>query len=151
MYSTFYSYAPFAILLVVNLGLIAFIQQRSFSASATSETSHHNSRRSAINRTIIIVTALFFILTGPEALGVIFLKQLLSLSYGQTILFLLDNICFSYHAFSIFILYFTNSKFSNELKMVFAISRNSNVSVPRSSNLHETSVNKRSRNSQVRM
>ena len=79
-------------------------------------------------------------MTGPEALGTIFLDQLLSLPYGQTVLFLLDEICFSYHALSVITLYITNTRFRNELKAVFEISSHSDH-VIRSSVLRDTSAN----------
>ena len=129
VYSTLYSYAPFAILFIVNIMLIIFIKQKSLQSTSPQSTTN---RKSATNRTIVLVTVLFIVMTGPEALGTIFIDQLFPLSYGQYILFLLDEICFSYHAISIIFLYFTNKRFSNELKAVFEFNTSSEVRLKRS-------------------
>ena len=114
-----YSYTPFTILLVINFLLIKLIRQKKLPTSHAESANRQKSRKNATSRTIIIVTFLYIILTGPEAVGSFFLPQILALPYGQAIMFLFDEICFTYHAFSFFILFFSNSRFSTELKNIF--------------------------------
>ena len=69
--------------------------------------------------TVILLSLLFIVLTSPSAVISQFYDVLIISYTGKIILFSGDCISFSFHAFSIIILSFTNKRFFNKLKTIF--------------------------------
>ena len=109
---------PFCLLAIANISLIVTFSQRKTTATSSSM---NQKKKNTMNQTVIIITLLFIIMTGPGSIVAIFYNLLLQTETGVTIIYLGDSIEFSYHSYSLLILYFTNSKFSNELKRLFGL------------------------------
>lgn len=86
-------------------------------------------RKQEMTKTILIITFLFVVVSFPSFLvNCFFLFQVLTLEYGQLIMNLVCAIQYSYPAFNFFILYFSNKRFSLEVKNTirsFHVSSNS--------------------------
>ena len=80
-----------------------------------------------MNRTVVFVTLLFILLTGPGAVISAMFSYILSLPYGLLLIVFVDSIAFSYHAYGLIILYKTNKKFANHLRSVAGYKQNVSV------------------------
>ena len=126
VHSVLYSYGPFALILVCNILLIYEFRRKGMALNSQSanfptsipRTSSKiaNKKKSSMNRTVILITMLFIIMTGPGAVISLLYNKLLALDFGKSIIYLGSAFEMSYHAFSLIILFLTNKKFSNEIK-----------------------------------
>lgn len=66
-----------------------------------------------MNITVIIMTLLFILFTGPGAVVSLFYNSLKRTYPGKVVLFFGDSLQFSYHALNFVIVLLTNKKFSN--------------------------------------
>ena len=62
---------------------------------------------------------LFIIMTLPMSVVSIFYSELEGSETGLMIIFGLDSVSFSYHAFNFIVLFFTNKRLLNQLKLLF--------------------------------
>ncbi len=69
--------------------------------------------------TVLISTGLFVIMTLPSAIaGGYYLTELLQTDSGKVILFICDNILFTYHSINLIILMISNKQFWRECKIM---------------------------------
>ena len=115
VHSCLYSYVPFALLLIMNAMLIFMFKNRSVHGVANNAS---RKRQSSMTRTVIFVTLLFILMTGPGAVVGSMFAEIMSQSYGHLVLVLVDCIAFSYHAYGLILLYKTNIKFANQLRAI---------------------------------
>ncbi len=73
----------------------------------------------SFNLSIIQLSIPFIVFTCPSAVSSQFYNILVTSYTGNIILFACDCTGFSYHAFKIIILYFTNKQFQSKFKEVF--------------------------------
>ena len=79
-----------------------------------------------MNKTVILITFLFIIMTGPGAVVSLLYDKLLGFENGRIIISFGAAFEMSYHAYSLLILYSTNKKFSNHLKRFLNVNTHSN-------------------------
>lgn len=116
-----YSVVPFLVLLVANFLLIRKIKSRklihlSFSSSTNVKKSKKNDR---INRTVLLLTFLFIIMTLPLACASFFFTQLIISDFGLFAIVFFNCISFSYHGFNFIFMAFSNKIFREEYKKLF--------------------------------
>jgi hypothetical protein len=110
-----YSIVPFVILLVFNILLILEVSTSRVSQSSANSSSSRKKVQMSV--TVIVLAVSFIVLTLPGAvISGFFFGTFIVTNEGYFLILLLDSITFSYHAFSFFILYFSNKKFSEVLK-----------------------------------
>ena len=114
-----YSYVPFCLLAIINTLLLVHLRQTT--TSITLANSAVKKDQMSINLTVMIMTVLFIVFTSPCAI----VSQLRLLlwnmgSEGTALMFGLDNLSLSYHAFNIVILLTTNKLFLREFKGLFS-------------------------------
>ena len=73
-----------------------------------------------MTRTVIIITFLFIAMTLPGAVVSSLYVEIFSRPDFQNILRAALGCSFSYHAYSVVVLYLTNRKFAKELRSLFA-------------------------------
>ena len=94
------------------------------SSSVSASQQRQDSQR-ALNKTVLIVTITYIVMTTPVAVVTSFLNSQLQSSgeLGDLIINLGDSVSFSYHAYNFLILFFTNKRYSKEVKMYFSPKR----------------------------
>ena len=112
-HSFLYSYIPFVLLAINNLLLIHSIR----SHHTITLTNSSKTKQRSLNKTVLLITALFIVLTLPSSIASIYYDQLIVSSAGFVILIALDSLTFSYHSFNIFVLLYTNKKFKRDFKV----------------------------------
>ena len=75
-------------------------------------------RKREMTKTILLITFLYVIISLPSNVLVGFLYFDLLDDYGQMIFNLVNGLQMSYPAFNFFILYFSNKRFSKEVKYI---------------------------------
>ena len=118
VHSILYSYAPFALLAIANFLLILHLRLRAKKSSVKSSDAQKK-KNAKMNLTVIIITLLFIVMTLPSALVSIYYNDLVITYTGLAWAIFGNSIGFSYHGFSFFILYSTNSRFRDEFKGLF--------------------------------
>nr|QVK45790.1 G protein-coupled receptor [Proales similis] len=128
-----YSLGPFLLLVIFNSLLIRETLSRS---SATAQqlnqlvvaplcaqrvSATRRYRFTALNRTVILITVLFFLMTLPCAGITFFYDRLLNWQYGTLVITFFGELSFSYHGFTLVIIYFSNSRFRKELLNEFRV------------------------------
>ena len=113
-----YSYVPFCLLAITNTLLLIHLRQKTTSIKQAKSVS--KKEQMSINLTVMIITLLFIAFTFPNVIVDQFRIILWSMgSKGTAIMFGMDNITFTYHAFNIVILLATNKLFLREFKGLF--------------------------------
>jgi len=85
-------------------------------SGSANQYNRNSSRRSKTNKTIIIVTITFILMTLPGAICSFYYSELLSIAYGSLIIFFFDCVTFSYHSLNFLFLFFTNNIYKKEFK-----------------------------------
>lgn len=123
-----YSLAPFLVLAIANLLLIRKIMSRKVVKMTTMSSTFTNakstgkkSKSDRINKTVIILTLIFVMMTLPLASASFFFNQLVLTDYGLFIIVLLDCISFSYHGLNFILMAFSNKIFRKQYKKTFKI------------------------------
>ena len=107
-------------LTIINILLIIDLNRKiQSSASSSIRNTRISKNQRAINITLIIMTLLFILLTGPNAVCSMLFSQIMKLPNGELIIILLDCITFSYHALNILVLCLSNKEFLRQLKKSF--------------------------------
>jgi hypothetical protein len=102
--------------------VLLFKKQNSIDISEES-----NSKRKSLSFSVLFFTTMFIVLTLPVSiLNAFFLKPLLEINYGYVVLFMMDNMAFTYHGLHFTILLVTNKRFAKELKTFFKVCVTSN-------------------------
>jgi hypothetical protein len=110
---------------VSNILLVCVILFKKQNSIDISEDS--NSKRKSLSFSVLVLTTMFIILTLPDnILNAFFLTPLFEENYGYVVLFMMDNIAFTYHALHFAILLVTNKRFAKELKKLFKVCVTSN-------------------------
>ena len=111
---------------ISNLMLVyTLLCKKKNSSADISEES--NLKRKSLCYTVIILTTIFIVLSFPDnMLNAFFLAPLLEKNYGYVVLFMVDNLVFTYHALHFAILLVTNKRFAQELKILFKVCVTSN-------------------------
>jgi hypothetical protein len=110
---------------VSNILLVYVILCKKQNSIDISEDS--NSKRKSLSFSVLILTTMFIVLTLPDnILNAFFLPPLLENNYGYVVLFMMDNMAFTYHALHFAILLVTNKRFAKELKTLFKVCVKSN-------------------------
>ena len=129
-HSCLYSYIPFVILLASNAMLIYSIANRRVKGI---ENENSRKRQRSMNRTVLLATLLFILMTLPSTIAANMLNLLAKIPRGLQIVVILNAFSLTYHAHGFVILWITNRKFRQLLKETFSISRsqlkNSNISL----------------------
>jgi hypothetical protein len=108
------------LLTIINILLIIDLNRKiQSSASSSIRNTRISKNQRAINITLIIMTLLFILLTGPNAVCSMLFSQIMKLPNGELIIILLDCITFSYHALNILVLCLSNKEFLRQLKKSF--------------------------------
>jgi hypothetical protein len=90
------------------------------SKSIINETVQKRKKRKRLTIMTITITFSFLILTSPSAIISAFLfLQFNSYPVGKLLIYLFDNISFSYCSFNFMILFLTNKKYSSEFRSLF--------------------------------
>ena len=127
-----YSYVPFCLLAITNALLLIHLRQTT--TYITNVNSTVKREQMSINLTVILITLMFIVFTLPNAIVSHFRLLLWSMgSDGTALMFGLDNLTLSYHAFNIVILLATNKLFLRQFKVLFSdkkIKMNSTSTTP---------------------
>lgn len=122
---------PFSLLAILNFIIIYKATRFSRSKKPTTlEEIRRVKKRNEMIKTIVFITFLYIIVELPFCIfnGYFYLTVIVY-DYGPTLNALFNTIEFTYPAFNIFILYFSNKLFAKELKHLFVLStRNSRAS-----------------------
>jgi hypothetical protein len=116
-----YSVVPFGLILVLNSLLILKMRSRSLiyiKSFSLSNSSSRKSKRNSMNKTVIILTFLFILMTLPSACASYFFDQLFVSEHGRFIVALCDAISFSYHGLNFVVYFLTNRRFRRKLMNV---------------------------------
>ncbi len=116
-----YGLIPYILMSVSNIMLVyTLICKKKNISSDISEES--NLKRKSLCYTVIILTIMFIVLSFPDnMLNAFFIAPLLENNYGYVVLFTIDNLAFSYHAFHFAILLLTNKRFLQEVKTILRL------------------------------
>jgi len=118
VHGIFYSFIPCTLLVIINFFFLLnlyFIRKSSNKITPSSSSSIHKKKKYSINITVIVLTLISVLLTAPAAYVEFTLFDLLQTSCGQVVITLSDCLSFSNHAVNFFILYKTNTIFSNAM------------------------------------
>lgn len=116
-----YSVVPFIVLLIVNFLLVRKIMSRKkIHLSISNVTNEKKSRKNdRINRTVLLLTFLFILMTLPSASASFFFTTLVTSDFGLFLIVLFNCISFSYHGFNFIFMAFSNKIFFEEYKKLF--------------------------------
>ena len=148
-----YSAIPFCILAFANMMLIIFLLKNNSQTFTENTNTLVCARRSKTNKTIMIVTITFIILTLPGALCSYYFSDLINLQYGRVILTFFDCVTFSYHGLNSLILFMTNNIYRREIKkllLCFKITGTTQVNKTNQNSLVNT-ANNANRNSRANL
>ena len=118
--SLYFGYiVPYCFLVLLNSAIIYKATQFERHQQPTTET-RSAKRKTQMTRMIIFITFLYIVTSLPSTIITGYLyDNVSSLDVGQMIINLIDGIQFSYPAFNLFILFFSNKLFAEELKRTF--------------------------------
>lgn len=115
-----------ALIILNSFMIYKTVYKQKFALKHTSELSNRKKRQMTIS--VIILTMLFIIMTLPGAVvSGYFFQVLIKTPMGTIILYLLDNISFSYHGLGFLILYLSNKQISMQVKSLIYRIRNKNL------------------------
>jgi hypothetical protein len=101
--------------MITNILLVISIWPSKMITSTESEMKKRKRRK--LTLTVLVVTFSFLILTTPGAIvSAFFYLDLNSYPVGQLVVYLLDNISFSYNGFGFLFLILSNKNYANEFK-----------------------------------
>lgn len=109
-----YSVLPAIIITILNLLLICKLRN--------TQKIRNDSGSLKSNISIMMTSTLFTLLTFPNSIAYgYFSNELFSTKQGTTLLFYLDSLAFSFHAWNFIGLYITNKAFKRELNSIFRL------------------------------
>ena len=111
---------PFILLLIASTLLIYELKKRTRNLQVSR---HRQESERALNKTVLVEAILFVSMTAPTAIATSFLNSYLQTSgaIGNLIILICNSITFSYHAYNFLIIFWTNKRFSKEVKAFFNI------------------------------
>lgn len=126
---------PIGFLFIVNFLIIYKATQysrshKSYGNGNTSTASHmrSNRKKTQMTKMILFVTFFYIALTLPEEIySGYFFDSVSELSFGQMITNIIDAVQFAYPSFHIFILFFSNKQFAQEVKEMILRIKSSRV------------------------
>ena len=126
VHSFLYSFIPFTLIAILNVLLLLHLNELRKN-SAGLANSPLALQQMSINITILVITILFIVFTFPGAVISQFYSALVVSENGNIVIYVGDCFTFSYHAFTIIILSFTNKEFSRKLKDTRIVKRVTSV------------------------
>ena len=110
IHSYLYSFIPFCLILILNSLLVYHLYQVKKSIKNLNQSALLKNQFS-ISITILAMSFLFVLSTSPGAVISQFFSILIQTETGTIVLYIGDNITFSYHALTIVILMVSNKEF----------------------------------------
>ena len=115
---------PFILLLISSILLIYEINKRNNRiGTTTTVVMQRQENAKSLHKTVVFIAILFIVMTFPGAFVTSFMNSFLQSSgnEGNLVINLCDCFTFSFHALNFIVLYFTNKKFSKEVRIFFKI------------------------------
>jgi hypothetical protein len=132
VHSYLYSFVPFILLGFINVLLLIDLH---FLKQSINTNLRRNKKKIRMTVTVIIMTVLFILFTCPFAVSSQYYSSLVQTFTGNVIIYACDSLGFSFNAFNIFILCFTNDEFLIDLKRhLFGVQTKSNINNKRGIN-----------------
>lgn len=134
-----YSLAPFAFLITINSLMLFHVYRSSkrlksqtpIISLARKSSVISSSPKQSLNKTIIISTIMFIVMTLPTAISSIYFTEWVQTDEGNLLINLFDDLSFTYHGFNFFILTSFNRKFREMLFINFRFSQFSHAQISR--------------------
>ncbi|CAF3186162.1 unnamed protein product [Rotaria socialis] len=117
-----YNCAPFILMVIFNSGVIYYLIHLRRTSTVQNSRIQHRS----ISITLVITTFLFLIMTIPSTVGFAFFSN----TAGDTILYFLDGLLYSYHTLSFPLYIITFDEFRREVFGIITCNRNKRRVVP---------------------
>jgi hypothetical protein len=111
-----YSFGPFAILIVFNFLLIFSLLPGK--SSMLNESVQRRNKRKKLTKTVVCLSIYFIVLTTCGAITNIMYVDLITYELGVLIIYILNNLSFSYNALNFLVLLLSNTKFAAEFKRI---------------------------------
>ena len=121
VHASIYLFVPYLILLSSNIALVCFLktQRKKIRNNMTSLRTSSSSSMSA-NKTAIVITLTFVVLTFPALMNDIFYSTWIQQDWGQALIMLFDTLDFTYHALSFPMLMASNHRFRDEFMLLIS-------------------------------
>lgn len=105
---------PFLVIAISNFALLYQIYLKKSTIRPNAITREQRSRQDRLNKTVLLMTFLFIVMTAPIAMASFFFNDLFATDYGVFIIYLVDFISFCYHGLNFIVMAFSNRMFYNE-------------------------------------
>ena len=115
MHSTLYSYIPFCLIAITNTVFIIHLRVKKNIVSALM-SSLQKQKFKSLNKTVIVLTSLFIVMTMPGTLASIYYDQLVQSEVGMVLLNLGDLVDNMYHSLNFLILAKTNTRIYKKVR-----------------------------------
>lgn len=122
IHSVLYSYAPFSLLVIINLALLMSLKKNAAATRLGGQQQQHSNaqrRQKSVTITIMITTLSFILFTGSGAVVNFYYPKLVLTYDGNVIIAFADSLCFIFHALNLISLLATNRLFRREFLGLF--------------------------------